>query len=225
MLKNHTRYLIVAMLFFASAINYADRGTLGMVKTDLANYFGLDDRWMGYLLSAWAWSYVVAQIPCGWLLDRFGSKRVYGLAFFSWSLFVGLMGFTGFLNGKLAFAVLFALLFLIGFSFAPTFPGNGRFVAAWFPTKERGTASSIFNASQYFSLVLLAPTGWIIRHFGWQYVFWTMGGVGILLTPLVFKFLSSPRDDARVSEAELKHIEAGGALVNMDMGAKSGARF
>ncbi|HXE43197.1 MAG TPA: MFS transporter, partial [Candidatus Baltobacteraceae bacterium] len=91
MLKNHTRYLIVAMLFFASAVNYADRGTLGMVKTDLANYFGLDDRWMGYLLSAWAWSYVIAQIPCGWLLDRFGSKRVYGIAFFSWSLFVGLM--------------------------------------------------------------------------------------------------------------------------------------
>jgi len=224
-MKNRVRYLIVLVLFFVSAVNYADRGSLGMVKTDLSQHFGLNAVWMGYLVSAWGWSYVIAQIPCGWLLDRLGSKRVYGVAFFLWSFFMFLMGFTKFLNGKSAFIVLFALLFLIGFSFAPTFPGNGRFVAAWFPTKERGTASSIFNASQYFSLVLLAPTGWIIRHLGWQYVFWTMGGVGILLTPLVFKFLSSPRDDARVSEAELKHIEAGGALVNMDMGAKSGARF
>lgn len=226
MLKNHTRYLIVAMLFFASAVNYADRGTLGMVKTDLANYFGLDDRWMGYLISAWGWSYVIAQIPCGWALDRFGSKRVYGIAFFSWSFFVCLMGFTGYLNGKLAFAVLFALLFLIGFSFAPTFPGNGRFVAAWFPTKERGTSSAIFNSSQYFSLVLFAPLmGWIVHRFGWQYVFWTMGALGILLTPLCFRFLDSPKNFPRVSEKELEHIERGGALVNMDMGAKSGARF
>lgn len=224
-MKNHVRYFIVFVLFFVSAMNYADRGTLGMVKTDLSHSFGLNAVWMGYLVSAWGWSYVIAQIPCGWLLDRLGSKRVYAVAFFSWSFFMFLMGFTKFLGGQLAFFVLFALLFLIGFSFAPTFPGNGRFVAAWFPTKERGTASSIFNASQYFSLVLLAPTGWIIRHLGWQYVFWTMGAAGMLLTPLLYRFIDSPRDDARVRETELKHIEAGGALVNMDMGAKSGARF
>jgi ACS family glucarate transporter-like MFS transporter len=224
-MKNHVRYWIVTVLFFVSAINYADRGTLGMVKTDLSHYFGLNPVWMGYLISAWGWSYVVAQVPCGWLLDRLGSKRVYGIAFFAWSFFMFLMGFTKFLNGRLAFVVLFALLFLIGFSFAPTFPGNGRFVAAWFPAKERGTASAIFNASQYFSLVLLAPMGWIIHHFGWQCVFWTMGVAGILLTPLLFKLIYSPKEGERVSEAELKHIEAGGALVNMDLGAKSGARF
>ena len=224
-MRNYVRYLIVTLLFFVSALNYADRGTLGMVKTDLSQYFGLNAVWMGYLISAWGWSYVIAQIPCGWLLDRLGSKRVYCVAFFSWSFFMFLMGFTKFLTGWLAFVVLFALLFLIGFSFAPTFPGNGRFVAAWFPTKERGTASSIFNASQYFSLVLLAPMGWIIHHFGWQYVFWTMGVLGMALTPFLFKLIHSPRDDARLSEAELKHIEQGGALVNMDMGAKSGARF
>jgi ACS family glucarate transporter-like MFS transporter len=223
--KNHVRYFIVSVLFFVSAINYADRGTLGMVKTDLSKDLGLNPVWMGYLISAWAWSYVIAQIPCGWLLDRLGSKRVYGVAFFSWSFFMFLMGFTKFLSGWVAFAVLFALLFLIGFSFAPTFPGNGRFVAAWFPAKERGTASSIFNASQYFSLVLLAPMGWIIHHFGWQYVFWTMGAVGMVLTPFLFKVIHSPRDDPRVSETELKQIEQGGALVNMDLGAKTGARF
>ena len=226
MLKNHTRYLIVAMLFFASAVNYADRGTLGMVKTNLSADLKLNSVWMGYLVSAWAWSYVIAQIPCGWLLDRFGSRRVYGIAFFLWSFFIFLMGFTGFLSGRLAFVVLFALLFLIGFALAPTFPGNGRFVAAWFPTGERGTASAIFNSSQYFSLVLFAPLmGWIIHRFGWQYVFWTMGALGIFLTPLCFRFLDSPKNFPRVSEAELKYIEQGGALVNMDMGAKTGARF
>jgi ACS family glucarate transporter-like MFS transporter len=136
------------------------------------------------------------------------------------------MGFTGFLHGRLAFAVLFGLLFLAGFSFAPAFPGNGRFVAAWFPAKERGTASSIFNASQYFSLVLFAPLmGWIMGRLGWHYVFWVMGGLGLLLTPVWFKMVYSPREHPRVTEAELEHIERGGGLVNMDLGAKSGARF
>src|SRR5882724_8844832 len=211
-MKNHVRYFIVFMLFFVSSLNYGDRATLSIVKTDLSKDLGLDTVWMGYLLSAWAWSYVVAQLPAGWLLDRFGSKRVYGVAFFLWSFLVFLMGFTGFLKGKLAFAVLFALFFLTGFALAPAFPGNGRFVAAWFPTRERGTASAIFNASQYFSLVLLAPMGWIIHRFGWQYVFWTVGAVGMVLSPFVFKMLHSPQDDPRVSEGELKHIEQGGAL-------------
>jgi ACS family glucarate transporter-like MFS transporter len=225
-MKNHARYFIVFMLFFASTINYADRATLSITKTGLSNSFGLDSVAMGYLLSAWAWSYVIAQIPAGWLLDRFGSKRVYCAGIFLWSFFVFLMGFTRFLNGHAAFIVLFALLFLAGFALAPAFPGNGRFVAAWFPTRERGTASAIFNSSQYFSLVLFAPLmGWIVQKFGWQYVFWTMGALGVISTPVWFKLVHSPKDHPDISETELKYIEQGGGLVNMDLGGKTGAPF
>src|SRR5271165_5972593 len=167
------RYFIVFMLFFMSTVNYADRASLSIVKSSLSGDLKLDSVWFGYLMSAWGWSYVVAQIPCGWLLDRFGSKRVYGAGIFLWSLLIFLMGFAGILNGRAAFFALFALLFLAGFALAPAFPGNGRFVAAWFPTKERGTASAIFNSSQYFSLVLFAPLmGSIVNQLGWQYVFW-----------------------------------------------------
>lgn len=223
---SHARFFIVFMLFFASTVNYADRAILGQVKEDISSNLGLNAIWMGYLITAWTWSYVVAQIPCGWVLDRFGSKRVYGTAIFFWSLFVLLMGFTGFLHGRAAFVALFALLFLAGFALAPTFPGNGRFVAAWFPAGERGTASAIFNSSQYFCLVLFGPlVGWLTGHFGWRCVFWTMGAIGILLTPLWFKFMHAPKNHPRVSDSELQFIERGGGLVNMDMGAKSGARF
>ena len=122
--------------------------------------------------------------------------------------------------------MIFALLFLTGFALAPAFPGNGRFVTAWFPTRERGTASAIFNSSQYCSLVLFAPLmGWLIQRLGWQYVFWTMGALGILLTPLWFKFVHSPKEHPRVTETELRHIEQGGALVSMDLGGKANARF
>ena len=135
------------------------------------------------------------------------------------------MGFTGNLQGKTAFAVLFVLLFLTGFALSPCFPGNGRFVAAWFPTKERGTASAIFNSSQYFSLVLFAPfMGWLVQKYDWRYVFWSMGSLGILLAPLWFKLAFGPREHPRITAAELAHIEQGGGLVNMDMGAKAGDR-
>jgi len=225
-MKNHVRYFIVFMLFFVSSINYGDRATLSMAKSGLCADLQLNSTWFGWLLTAWGWSYVIAQLPAGWLLDRFGSKRVYGAAFFLWSFFIFLMGFAGVLRGRVAFAVLFALLFLAGFSFAPAFPGNGRFVAAWFPTKERGTASSIFNASQYFSLVLFAPLmGWIMGKLGWHYVFWVMGGLGLLLTPVWFKMVYSPKEHPHVTTAELEYIERGGGLVNMDLGARAGAHF
>jgi ACS family glucarate transporter-like MFS transporter len=226
MMKNYVRYFIISMLFLVSSINYGDRATLSIVKTDLQKNLGLNSVWIGYLISAWLWSYCIAQIPAGWLLDRFGSKRVYGISFFLSSFLVLLMGFTGNLQGKTAFAVLFVLLFLTGFALSPCFPGNGRFVAAWFPTKERGTASAIFNSSQYFSLVLFAPfMGWLVQKYDWRYVFWSMGSLGILLAPLWFKLAFGPREHPRITAAELAHIEQGGGLVNMDMGAKAGARF
>ena len=225
-MKHNTRYFIVFMLFLARSLNYGDRATVSLTKTNLSDSLGLDSVWMGYLLSAWGWSYVVAQLPAGWLLDRFGSKRVYGAGIFFWSLAIFLMGFAGTLHGHAAFFALFALLFLAGFALAPAFPGNGRFVAAWFPTKERGTATAIFNSSQYFSLVLFAPLmGWIVHNFGWQYVFWTMGALGMVLTPAWFKFVHSPKSDPHVSPTELAYLEQGGALVNMDMAGKTGARF
>jgi len=224
--KSHVRYFIVSMLFFASTVNYADRAILGQIKGNVSSDLGLDPVWMGYLITAWGWTYVAAQIPSGWLLDRFGSKRVYGAAIFAWSILFFLMGFAGYLHGMAAFVGLCALLLLAGFALAPTFPGNGRFVAAWFPTGERGTASAIFNSSQYFCLVLFGPlVGWITGHFGWKYVFWAMGLIGLAVTPLWFRFMQPPRNHPQVSESELKHIETGGGLVNMDMGAKSGARF
>jgi ACS family glucarate transporter-like MFS transporter len=223
---SNVRFFIVFMLFFVSSINYADRASLSITKSSLSSGLGLDPVQMGYLLSAWGWSYVVAQIPCGWLLDRFGSKRVYGAGIFIWSLLVFLMGFADLLGKGAAFITLFALLFLAGFALAPAFPGNGRFVAAWFPTRERGTASAIFNSSQYFSLVLFAPLmGWIVHRFGWQAVFWTMGAFGMAMTPVWFKFVHSPKEDPRVNPAELAYIESGGGLVNMDLGGKAGARF
>src|SRR5881396_3693205 len=129
--RTRVRYVIVAMLFVVTAVNYADRATLSLAGPALSKDLGLDAVTMGYIFSAFGWSYVIGQLPGGWLLDRFGSKRVYFLSIFIWSLFTLLQGGISFFaaNVGLAVGVLFVLRFLVGMSEAPSFPANGRIVA------------------------------------------------------------------------------------------------
>jgi MFS transporter, ACS family, glucarate transporter len=207
------------MLFVVSAVNYADRATLSIAGPAAAKELQLNAVAMGYAFSAFGWAYVIGQIPGGWLLDRFGSKGVYAASIFMWSLFTFLQGFVGWLPATSAVAALFVLRFLLGLAEAPSFPGNGRIVAAWFPTAERGTASAVFNSAQYFATVLFAPlTGWITHAFGWPYVFFVMGALGMLLTAVWARTIYNPREHPRISPSELAHIQGGGGLVNMDEG-------
>lgn len=77
------------------------------------------------------------QIPGGWLLDKFGSKKVYSYSLFFWSLFTFLQGFIDVFPLAWAGVSMFFMRFMLGFSEAPSFPANARIVAAWFPAKER----------------------------------------------------------------------------------------
>jgi ACS family glucarate transporter-like MFS transporter len=211
------RHWILLLLFLLTTVNFADRATLSIVGTDLANQLKLDPVAMGYVFSAFAWAYVLCQIPGGWLLDRFGSKRIYFWSILLWSLFTLLQGFIGALEATAAVLVLFALRFLLGVAESPSFPANARIVAAWFPTAERGTASAIFNSAQYFATVLFSPImGWITHSFGWPPVFWFMGGIGLLFAAVWPRLLHGPREHPAVNAAEIAHIAGGGGLVDLD---------
>ncbi|SEJ30685.1 MULTISPECIES: MFS transporter [unclassified Pseudomonas] len=213
----HVRYLILLMLFLVTTINYADRATIAIAGSSLQKSLGIDAVTLGYIFSAFGWAYVAGQIPGGWLLDRFGSKKVYALSIFTWSLFTVLQGYVGEFGLSTAIVALFMLRFLVGLAEAPSFPGNARIVAAWFPTSERGTASAIFNSAQYFATVLFAPImGWIVFTFGWQHVFIVMGGIGILFSLIWLKVIHSPRAHPMINKEELDHIASNGGMVDMD---------
>jgi ACS family glucarate transporter-like MFS transporter len=213
----HVRYLILLMLFLVTTINYADRATIAIAGSSLQKSLGIDAVTLGYIFSAFGWAYVAGQIPGGWLLDRFGSKKVYALSIFTWSLFTVLQGYVGEFGLSTAIVALFMLRFLVGLAEAPSFPGNARIVAAWFPTSERGTASAIFNSAQYFATVLFAPImGWIVFTFGWQHVFVVMGGIGVVFSLIWLKVIHSPRNHPRINKAELDHIANNGGMIDMD---------
>ena len=82
--RTNARYWIVVMLFIVTSFNYGDRATLSIAGSEMAKDIGLDPVGMGYVFSAFSWAYVIGQIPGGWLLDRFGSKRVYFWSIFIW---------------------------------------------------------------------------------------------------------------------------------------------
>lgn len=215
--RTGVRWLIIAMLFVVTAVNYADRATISIAGPVISKDLGLDHAQMGFIFSAFGWSYVIAQLPGGWLLDRFGSKRVYALSLLTWSLFTMATGLVGFLTGAVAMAALFGLRFMLGVAESPSFPGNSRVVAAWFPKDERATASAIFNSAQYFATVIFAPLmGWITFSYGWPWTFVMMGVLGLVLTGGWLKTVYNPSDHPMANKAELAYISEGGGLINMD---------
>ncbi|MCA6098018.1 MFS transporter [Bradyrhizobium australafricanum] len=220
--RSRVRLLIVTMLFLVTTVNYADRATLSIAGPALSKELHLDPVAMGYVFSAFGWSYVVAQVPCGWLLDRFGSKWVYAISIIVWSIFTAMQGLVGFLSAGAAVVLLFALRFLVGIAEAPSFPANARIVASWFPGNERGTASAFFNSGQYFATVIFAPLmGWIAHEYGWRHVFYVMGALGIVMGIAWIKTIYEPKEHPAINEAEFDYIKQGGALVDMDA-AKAG---
>jgi ACS family glucarate transporter-like MFS transporter len=219
--KSNFRWVIVSLLFFSTAINYADRTVLSIAGPALAKSLHLDSVSMGYIFSAFGWSYVLAQLPGGWLLDRFGSRKIYAISLFAWSFITFITGFTGLFVGFSAVVMLFIFRFLLGIAEAPAFPANSRITVAWFPTRETGTAAAIFNSAQYFATVLFAPVlGYIVHTYGWKWSFVFMGIVGFVFLNFFLKFVHAPKKSRYINKAELVYITNGGAIAEMDHAAK-----
>ncbi|GAB7529679.1 galactarate/glucarate/glycerate transporter GudP [Pseudomonas sp. 3A(2025)] len=218
------RFVILALIFVVTVLNYADRATMSIAGTEVVKELGLDPMMLGMIFSAFAWAYALGQIPGGWLLDRFGARRVYGCSLFLWSVFTMLQGTVGWIGlvGSTAAVALFGMRFMLGLVESPAFPANNRIVSSWFPTKERGTASALFNSAQYMAVVVFAPLmAWLTHSMGWEHVFLWMGGLGIVATFFWFALYHDPVSHPRLGKAEMEYLREGGALVDLESKRKS----
>ena len=201
---------MLSLLFVATTINYVDRSNLSIVAPFLSQELGLGPVQMGMLFSAFAWSYAIANLPGGYLIDRFGSRLVYGIAQLGWSL--STLG-LGVVSG---FAALFGLRFAVGLAEAPAFPVNNRVVSTWFPQRERGRATSTYASGQYVGSALLSPLlFWMAVHHGWRSVFWVTGVAGIVSAIVWLAVYREPRQSTRANAEEFALITEGGALTQM----------
>ena len=96
------RWWILALIFGAIVLNYVDRQILSILKPTLKAHFGFDDRGYALLVNAFTVCYATMYPVAGWLVDRFGARRVMLLGIVGWSLSCIGAGFTRTL-GQFAF--------------------------------------------------------------------------------------------------------------------------
>ncbi|MFE4542397.1 MFS transporter [Arthrobacter sp. NPDC056727] len=225
--KSHTRFLVLGLIFFITVINYADRSSMSIAGTDMTKELGMTSVQLGFVFSAFSWAYVVGQLPGGYLLDRFGAKKTYGLSLVLWSAATLVVGFVGLISTPVLVSVgiLFGLRLFLGLVEAPAFPANARITTMWFPTKERGQATAVFNSAQYLATAMFAPIiGWMTFTFGWRIGFYVLGALGLVMAVVWFRWMNVPSKHKRVSGAEIEAIRAGGGLVDLDESASLSTR-
>ncbi|HYZ17116.1 MAG TPA: MFS transporter [Candidatus Acidoferrum sp.] len=200
------RWGIAVLLGFGVLINYFDRVNLTVAGPALRGEFGLDDAGFGLLLSAFGWTYAILQIPMGTILDRYGPVLVGRISTLLWSVSSAL---TIFANG---FNWIFASRLLLGIAEAPTFPINSKATGYWFPTKERGLATAIFDAAAKFGSAVGVPlVAIILTIYGWRATFAFTAILSFVFFLLFYAFYRNPSEDKRLTYAERKYITEGGA--------------
>jgi MFS transporter, ACS family, D-galactonate transporter len=205
--RTRTRFVVLTLLAVGTVINYLDRTVLGIAAPSMTKELGIDAAVMGVVFSAFSWTYVLAQIPGGLFLDRFGTRLTYFLSLTFWSGFTLLQGFAIGLKSLLLFR------FGLGVSEAPCFPTNSRVVATWFPQQERARATGIYTVGEYLGLACFAPAlFWLMSMFGWRALFFVVGAVGVAFGLVWWFVYREPHASKSVNQAELDYIAAGGGL-------------
>ncbi|MEQ9927275.1 MFS transporter [Pectobacterium brasiliense] len=213
------RYFTLLMIFITVVICYVDRANLAVASAHIQEEFGITKTQMGYIFSAFAWTYTLCQIPGGWFLDRVGSKVTYFIAIMGWSIATLLQGFaTG-------LASLIGLRAVTGLFEAPAFPTNNRMVTSWFPEQERASAVGFYTSGQFVGLAFLTPLLiWLQEILSWHWVFIVTGGVGIVWAIIWHFVYQPPKKSKGINQAELDYIAKGGGIVDGDAPTEKKAR-
>ena len=198
------RFSIVCLLLLVTSVFYGGRSILSLSGYVVSDELHMSTVQLGYLFSAFSFSYVIFQVPCGLVLDRFDTKRLYLLFVVGWSMVMIMTYLVSFMdNFWFVFLGMLALRFLAGMFEAPVFPANSRIASQWFPRNEMSTASAIFGSSQYLAVVIFSPiVGLITYHWGWEYVFLFAGTIVLLFALFVFFWLQPLEKHSFVSDEE-----------------------
>ena len=208
-MRTHARFGVLALITFATMLNYVDRSVMGVAQPSLVRELAIGPEMMGLIFSAFSWTYALAQIPGGLVLDRLGARLTYGLSLGLWSLATVLHGLMSSVVG------LFSARLALGVAEAPCFPANSRILSTWFPQSERARANGVYSVGQYVGLGFMIPVlTYIVATFGWRALFFVFGGAGIVYAFVWYALYREPHESRRANQAELDYIAAGGGLAS-----------
>ena len=190
---------LVTLLALAMFLNYTDRGSLSIVAPVLKQQLGISNAAMGLLLSAFFWSYAIAQPAAGWVAQRFAPRTVLAVATGLWSLATFACGLaTG-------IVMLFVFRMLLGLAESVIFPTNARIFAEHAPEHQRGRCNSAMSVGHSMGPTAGTLIGaMILIAYGWRAVFFVLGGMSLLwLVPWLAR-----RDPSLESAAAQQHQPA-----------------
>lgn len=199
----HFRWVICALLFFATTINYIDRSVLSVLEPELEKVVGWTATQYGNINASFTLAYAIGFLFAGWLMDKLGTRRGYALVLIVWSLAAAGHAFA---NSVIGFAI---ARFALGLGESGNFPAAIKTVAEWFPRKERAFATGIFNAGSNVGAVvapLAVPI--LFAWHGWQTAFVATGLIGLVWVFFWWPLYRRPQEHPRLSPAELAYIES-----------------
>lgn len=190
------RWLVVGLLFCAMLINYVDRGNLSIVAVPLMKEFGISPTMMGTLLSAFFWTYACLQVPAGYLVDRFGLKWTYAMAFVVWSLASAAVGMAS------SFQQILLLRMALGVGEAVAPSASLSFIGQSFREHEQGIPTAIYVSGMTLGPAAGALLGAaLLSTWGWRALF-VVTGLGALVW-LIPWILLAPSGKSRTRKAAL----------------------
>ncbi len=166
---------VVLLLAAAVGINYVDRGNLATAAPLIQDELHLSSTQLGFLLSAFFWTYVTAMAPAGWLAERYGARRVLAGGVVIWSVATLL---TGLANGLI---MLLLLRLLLGLGESTAFPSASKALASEVPVSQLGLANGVLSFGY-----LVGPAigtylgGMLMASLGWRPVFVLFGILSLL---------------------------------------------
>jgi MFS transporter, ACS family, hexuronate transporter len=200
-IQSKIRWSIVALLFFATTINYIDRQVIGLLKPYIQKDLNWSEADYGYIVTAFQISYAIGLLISGRLLDKFGTRLGYTFAIIVWSLGAVIHAAVRSVTG---FGVARSVL---GLGEAANFPAAVKTVAEWFPKKDRALATGIFNSGATVGAITAPIIVTVITlNFGWKWAFIITGLFGFIWIAFWLLTYQAPEKHKKVSSVELNYI-------------------
>ncbi|MGH3436775.1 MAG: MFS transporter [Sciscionella sp.] len=200
----NVRWKIFLLLLVIVTINYVDRGSISVALPLITKDLSMSPAVTGIVLSAFFWSYALMQIPGGWLVDKFGPRRMVAASCTGWGIAQALTAAVSGVGSFISFRV------LLGLAEAPVYPSGGKINATWMPAQERGRGAVILDGGAPLGAAVggIAIAGLILLTGSWRWSFLIAGIVTILIGIYAYRYIrNSPREHPKTNEAEVEYVE------------------
>jgi sugar phosphate permease len=200
--QTRMRWNVMFMVFLIVTVSYLDRTNLSVAAPTLQRELDLTPTQLGLILSAFSWSYALAQIPAGFVASWLKPRRTYFGALWLWCLLLIATTTATSFGAWILFRIPF------GLAEAITWPAASVLLARWFPRIEYSQAMALQNLGLIVGAAVAPPlVAFIIAFWGWKAAFIVTGLIaGILGTVFYIYTKDDPAEDPRVSPEELAWI-------------------